>query len=57
LLAEAWFLIVISFFFSGRAVNKVQWIATYTILHDPATGLVTRTTLKELYDDKNAAFA
>jgi hypothetical protein len=31
------------------AVNKVQWIATYSMLHDPATGLVTRTILKELY--------
>jgi len=31
------------------AVNKVQWIATYSMLHDPATGLVTRTTLKDLY--------
>lgn len=31
------------------AANKVQWIATYSMLHDPATGLVTRTILKELY--------
>ncbi|KAI9288436.1 hypothetical protein BC943DRAFT_316576 [Umbelopsis sp. AD052] len=31
------------------AVNKVQWIATYSMLHDPAIGVVTRTTLKDLY--------
>ncbi|KAH8551142.1 hypothetical protein BGW37DRAFT_426648 [Umbelopsis sp. PMI_123] len=31
------------------AVNKVQWIAAYSMLHDPAIGVVTRTTLKDLY--------